>query len=123
MDIVCRDCGAAFFFSRQQDAFYRDKGLHRPSRCPDCRRLSKVFTFENLNMAIRQSPIEVVCPRCGVIYYKDLELPYRSLEYAWMVGGYHVITCDDCRSEKVSVAADVMRKALEPRKIGGWTFT
>ena len=122
MDIICRDCGVVFPFTDNEQNYYKRMGLNRPYRCPDCRRLSKEFRFENLDTGIRQSPVEVVCPCCAVIYYKELELSYRSSDYSWKVGGYHAIICDDCKSKKVSIAVGIMKKALEPRKIGGWTF-
>ena len=122
MDITCRDCGLVFTFTDDMDAFYRSKGLNRPSRCPDCRRLSKIFVPENLDKSTHESPIEVVCPICGVIYERVVELAYRSSENAWRVGGYLVIICDDCKNNKESTTLLKYRKALEPRKIGGWTF-
>ena len=122
MNIACRDCGLVFGFSDEQDALYKNRGLTRPSRCPDCRRLSKLFPYENLDKSIHEYPIEVVCPICGVVYNRVVELTYRSSDYAWRVGDYLVIICDDCKERKESTTLIKFRKALEPRKIGGWTF-
>ena len=36
--LVCRDCGIAFVFTMDEQAFYREKGLsHEPQRCSACR--------------------------------------------------------------------------------------
>ena len=122
MGIACRDCGLVFTFSEELDRTYRSRGLNRPTRCPDCRRLAKLFPYENLDRSMHQSPIEVVCPICDVICERVVELGYRSSEYAWRRAGYLVIICDDCKERKESTTLLKYRKALEPRKIGGWTF-
>lgn len=38
MLLVCRECGASFYFTAGEQEFYADKGfLHEPTRCPRCR--------------------------------------------------------------------------------------
>ena len=40
--IVCKDCGAEFVFSVNEQQFYAEKGFtNDPLRCPDCRRARK----------------------------------------------------------------------------------
>ncbi|NLB44825.1 MAG: cytochrome C551, partial [Clostridiaceae bacterium] len=37
-NIVCKDCGATFVFTENEQAFYREKGFdNEPQRCPACR--------------------------------------------------------------------------------------
>lgn len=35
--IVCRDCGAEFTFSKNEQEFYAEKGFNAPVRCKSCR--------------------------------------------------------------------------------------
>ncbi|MGE4283081.1 MAG: zinc-ribbon domain-containing protein [Clostridia bacterium] len=40
--ITCKDCGAEFTFTENEQAFYKEKGFeNEPQRCPDCRRARK----------------------------------------------------------------------------------
>jgi DNA-directed RNA polymerase subunit RPC12/RpoP len=40
--ITCKDCGAEFYFTESEQAFYKEKGFDNdPVRCPDCRRARK----------------------------------------------------------------------------------
>jgi hypothetical protein len=39
--LTCRDCGKTFVFTAGEQAFFEEKGLSAPIRCPDCRRLRK----------------------------------------------------------------------------------
>jgi len=40
-NLTCRDCGKTFVFTAGEQAFFAEKGLSDPIRCPDCRRLRK----------------------------------------------------------------------------------
>lgn len=40
-NLTCRDCGKTFVFTAGEQAFFEEKGLSAPIRCPDCRRLRK----------------------------------------------------------------------------------
>lgn len=35
--LVCKDCSKTFIFTEGEKAFYKDKGLFPPKRCPICR--------------------------------------------------------------------------------------
>jgi len=38
----CKDCGAAFLFTENEQAFYKEKGFeNEPQRCPSCRAAKK----------------------------------------------------------------------------------
>ncbi len=40
--LICKDCGAEFFFTEGEQAFYKEKGFqNEPVRCPQCRKLRK----------------------------------------------------------------------------------
>jgi CxxC-x17-CxxC domain-containing protein len=40
--LKCRECGAEFRFSAQEQEFYRERGFqNEPQRCPDCRAARK----------------------------------------------------------------------------------
>src|SRR5437667_11535068 len=34
----CRSCGKLFCWSTEEQAFFRERGLKRPGRCPACRK-------------------------------------------------------------------------------------
>jgi hypothetical protein len=36
-EIICVDCGKAFTWNRDEQAFYLSKGLREPKRCKECR--------------------------------------------------------------------------------------
>lgn len=115
MDIACRECGVSFVFSDNQVTYYKTVGLHTPSRCPDCRRLSKLFPYENLDISINSSPIEVVCPVCGTIHSRAVELAYRFTKTAWKAGGYLVRACYSCMEKRESVVIPSTNKGAGVR--------
>jgi hypothetical protein len=40
--LKCKDCGAEFIFTENEQAFYKEKGFeNEPQRCADCRRAKK----------------------------------------------------------------------------------
>jgi len=39
--IRCCDCGESFKFSAGEQAYYYERGLKEPRRCPSCRELRK----------------------------------------------------------------------------------
>jgi hypothetical protein len=36
--IVCRDCGASFYLTAEEAEWFDRRGLHKPRRCPSCRK-------------------------------------------------------------------------------------
>ncbi|MBW3624263.1 MAG: zinc-ribbon domain-containing protein [Armatimonadetes bacterium] len=40
-NLTCRDCNNTFVFTAGEQAFFEEKGLSAPIRCPECRRLRK----------------------------------------------------------------------------------
>jgi len=55
--------------------------------------------LENLNYNIGCNAIECVCPNCGVIHKRIVELKHKDSHYAWRRSGYLVINCKSCRKE------------------------
>ena len=40
--VKCKDCGADFIFTDNEQAFYKEKGFdNEPQRCADCRKVRK----------------------------------------------------------------------------------
>src|SRR3954451_21438098 len=39
--LTCRDCGQAFTFTAGEQAFYQERGISEPQRCPACRSARK----------------------------------------------------------------------------------
>lgn len=40
-NLVCSDCGGGFLFEAGEQAFFTERGLSDPKRCPDCRKKSR----------------------------------------------------------------------------------
>ena len=52
--ITCKDCGADFTFSENEQAFYKEKGFeNEPQRCPSCRAAKKQQMRNNRNSGNR----------------------------------------------------------------------
>ena len=66
--LTCRDCGADFLFTENEQAFYREKGFeNEPQRCPACRAARK-DQQRGGSRGGRPSDREMfpaVCARCG----------------------------------------------------------
>lgn len=43
--------------------------------------------------------VEVVCPDCGEIYWRVVELEYLDSPGIWKRSGYPVILCEDCKKD------------------------
>jgi CxxC-x17-CxxC domain-containing protein len=76
--LTCRDCGAEFTFTANEQEFYADKGFeNEPSRCPDCRAARKRQRNNgrgNFNHRPREM-FKTTCSKCG----KVAEVPFRPL--------------------------------------------
>lgn len=50
--IVCKDCGADFVFTVNEQAFYEEKGFtNEPARCKECRDKKKAERNNNRNFS------------------------------------------------------------------------
>ena len=85
--LVCRDCGKTFIWTKGEQEFYQKKGFQNaPTRCPDCRKKKK---DQDRNVGPRQM-FEITCSKCG----KKDSVPFKPSD------GREVL-CRDCfRSSK-----------------------
>lgn len=68
--LTCRDCKLNFVFTAGEQEFYAEKGFqHEPSRCPDCRSISRNSRGGN---ARPREMHDVVCAECG----KPAKVPF-----------------------------------------------
>ncbi len=71
--ITCRDCGAAFVFTEDEQAFFREKGYeNEPQRCPDCRAARKQARG-NTRGGTNREMYPAVCAACG----KETMVPFK----------------------------------------------
>lgn len=69
--LSCKDCGATFVFTEQEQAFFKEKGYdNEPQRCPDCRAAKKQARGNDRdrggsNMRTDREMFPAVCAECG----------------------------------------------------------
>ncbi len=85
--IQCKDCGAEFTWTKEEQEFYQEKGFNAPLRCKDCRAKARA----NFNggggggdRGPRQS-FPIKCSNCG----KDDTVPFEPR-------GDKPVLCRDC---------------------------
>ena len=89
--ITCKDCGATFAFTENEQAFYREKGFdNEPQRCPDCRAARKQARNSGSGRGDYQQRGEremfpAVCSECG----RETMVPFRP-------SGDKPVYCQDC---------------------------
>ena len=79
--LTCRDCGAPFVFTQNEQDFYAEKGFtNEPSRCPACRAARKASRGDGYGggggygrSGGQRQMYPAVCSRCG----KDTEVPFQ----------------------------------------------
>ncbi len=70
--ITCKDCGATFVFTDEEQDFFRQKGYeNEPQRCPDCRAARK--QARNSTRGSDREMFPAVCAACG----KDTMVPFK----------------------------------------------
>lgn len=70
--LTCKDCGAEFLFSAEEQEFYAEKGfLNDPARCMDCRKTRK----RQRNSREREM-FDVICADCGC----ETQVPFKPTE-------------------------------------------
>lgn len=86
--IVCKDCGATFTFTENEQAFYREKGFeNEPQRCPECRAARKQQTRGSKGGYGRteREMFPAICAECG----KQTMVPFKP-------NGEKPVYCKDC---------------------------
>lgn len=81
--LVCKDCGANFDFTAQEQEFFAEKGFtNEPTRCRSCRSARK---NDNRKQSREMHP--ATCALCG----KQTQVPFRP-------SGDKPVYCSDCFS-------------------------
>ncbi len=87
--LTCLDCGQAFTFSADEQAFHAEKGFtNEPKRCPSCRQARRGQRDGGYGQAVREMH-SVVCAECG----KDTTVPFKPR-------GDRPVYCSDCFSKQ-----------------------
>ncbi|MFA5528875.1 MAG: zinc-ribbon domain containing protein [Peptostreptococcales bacterium] len=82
--ITCKDCGSAFVFTENEQAFYREKGFeNEPQRCPSCRSARK--QARNSGYGRERKSFAATCADCGV----ETTVPFEPT-------GERPVYCKDC---------------------------
>ena len=76
--LTCRDCGAEFLFTENEQAFYLEKGFqNEPQRCPNCRAAKKDRQRDGgrdgYGGGYARQMYPAVCAQCG----RQTEVPFR----------------------------------------------
>ena len=78
--LVCRECGREFIFTAGEQQFYKEKGFHDPTRCPECRAARKRNRQDRSVQRFR-----AICDLCG----RECEVPFEPR-------GDRPVYCRDC---------------------------
>lgn len=88
-NLTCKDCGADFVFTSNEQDFYREKGFqNEPQRCAGCRAAKKQQSRDGGGRGYGSREREmhdVVCARCG----KQTQVPFKP-------SGDKPVYCKDC---------------------------
>ncbi len=88
----CADCGDEFIFSRNEQAFYAERGFtNEPKRCKNCRDKRKTSRDGGGSGSRDRAMVTVTCDSCGV----STEVPFTP------VSGKPVY-CRDCYNQRRS---------------------
>jgi CxxC-x17-CxxC domain-containing protein len=75
--IICKDCGASFVFSENEQAIFKERGFeNEPQRCAECRALKKQQS-RGMNRGgydrAEREMFPAVCAQCG----KSTTVPFK----------------------------------------------
>ncbi len=88
----CADCGGEFIFTRNEQAFYAERGFtNEPKRCKNCRDKRKMARDGSSGSGRERQMVSVTCDSCGVA----TEVPFTP------VSGKPVY-CRDCYNQRRS---------------------
>ncbi len=72
--LTCRDCGAEFVFTQNEQNFYAEKGFtNEPQRCPGCRAARKNQQRGGGGGYAEREMYPAVCAQCG----RETTVPFR----------------------------------------------
>lgn len=84
--LTCSDCGQEFTFSREDQAFFQERGYSTPKRCKTCRQAKKSEQNGGGGYSRSQSQgTSVMCSACG----KQTTVPFEPR-------GDRPVFCQDC---------------------------
>ena len=90
-NISCMECGSDFIFTKNEQAFYAERGFtNEPKRCKNCRDKRKMSGRDSGGQRVM---VNVTCDGCGV----NTEVPFTP------VSGKPVY-CRDCYGQRRSSA-------------------
>src|SRR5687768_651809 len=94
-NIPCVECGSDFVFTKNEQAFYSERGFtNEPKRCKNCRDKRKSMTRDSGNGGGRErSMVSVTCDSCGIA----TEVPFHP------VSGKPVY-CRDCYNQRRGIS-------------------
>ncbi|MBP8989699.1 MAG: zinc-ribbon domain containing protein [Clostridia bacterium] len=75
-NIICKDCGATFIFTENEQAFYKEKGFeNEPQRCPSCRAARKQArnTTRGSQSRGEREMYPAICSECG----RETMVPFK----------------------------------------------
>jgi CxxC-x17-CxxC domain-containing protein len=91
--LVCKECGAEFVFTAQEQEFFAEKGFaNKPTRCRSCRIARKSAGRNDGGNGEYRSDREMydaVCAQCG----KPTQIPFRPKND-------RPVYCRDCFNKK-----------------------
>lgn len=75
--LICKDCGAQFTFTAQDQEFYALKGFsHEPVRCKACRTKRRSGSREQSSISEAERPMfDVTCSSCGI----QTQVPFKPI--------------------------------------------
>jgi CxxC-x17-CxxC domain-containing protein len=95
--IACKDCGANFVFTENEQTFYREKGFeNEPQRCPECRSARKQARGGNRGgggggggYGRERQMFSATCSECGI----ETSVPFEP-------SGDKPVYCRDCYQKR-----------------------
>ena len=84
--IICKDCGAEFTFTANEQEFFAEKGFsNEPQRCKSCRDARKGASRGGSRDGAPRQMYDAVCAECG----KPCQVPFKPTTD-------RPIKCSDC---------------------------
>jgi CxxC-x17-CxxC domain-containing protein len=84
--IQCKDCGAQFTWTAEEQDFYQQKGFSAPVRCKDCRVKARAsFNDRHGSNGGQRQSYPITCSQCG----KQDTVPFQPR-------GDRPVLCRDC---------------------------
>lgn len=112
-NLVCRQCGRHFVFSRAEQEFYEQKGFNLPSRCRECRstRQNEAHHLACSKCGAElEKENEAYCEACLASARLEIEIKARKGQEAVSAARTKLLAAE---SEKAKLAESLRRKEQE----------